>query len=111
MADLVCRGVVAGLVTSPRSVWSAGTRAGQTVGRRTMGEPHASDSSEPDSELYREAAAELVDIHTHDPADAHREYVRSAAYAEHDQVLRVVGDITGTACLPEVSDDAATIDT
>ena len=33
------RGVIASLVTSPRSVWSAGIRAGQTIGRRTIGEP------------------------------------------------------------------------
>jgi len=30
------RGVITGLLTSPSSVWSAGARAGQTVGRRTM---------------------------------------------------------------------------
>jgi hypothetical protein len=32
------RGLVAGLFTSPRSVWSAGTRAGQHIGRYTIGE-------------------------------------------------------------------------
>jgi hypothetical protein len=110
------RGMIAGLVTSPRSVWSAGTRAGQTVGQRSMGEPqhHRAQRRESDSELYRDAASELVDIHAHDPADAHTEftryaaavgdpalaelYVRSAAYAtyaEHDRVRQVLQDIIG----------------
>lgn len=74
-------GMIAGLFTSPRSVWSAGTRAGQTVGQRSMGDPRQRAAADRDtgSGLYRDAANELVDIHAHDPADAHTEYTRYAA--------------------------------
>lgn len=125
------RGMIAGLVTSPRSVWSAGTRAGQSVGQRSMAEPqhHSTGGGETNSELYRDAASELVDIHAHDPGDAHAEYTRYAAavgdaalaelyvrsaayatYAEHDQVRQVLDDITGGGQPPEMSDDDASID-
>jgi len=124
-------GMIAGLFTSPRSVWSAGTRAGQTVGQRSMGDPRqrAADPDGTGSELYRDAASELVDIHAHDPSDAHDEYTRYAAalgdpalaelyvrsaayatYAEHDQVRQVLDDIIGGVQPPEVSDDDASID-
>ena len=123
------RGMIAGLVTSPRSVWSAGSRAGQTLARRGAGEPspHAADTAA--TGLYRDAASELVDIHAHDPADAHTEYtryaaavgdpdlaelyVRSAAYTthgDHDQVRRVLDDIVNGGQPPELSDDDASID-
>ena len=121
-------GLFAGLVNGPRTIWTAAARAGQSVGRRTTGQ-RADGIEEAGPELYREAAAELVDIHAHDPRDAHRQYrryadavgdpalaalyVRSTAYstyAEHYQVRQVVEQITGTAQPPEVSDDPATID-
>ena len=126
------RGMIAGLFTSPRSVWSAGTRAGQSVGQRSMADPHhRSDtpSAAAGGELYREAASELVDIHAHDPGDAHAEYtryadaigdpalaelyVRSAAYAtyaDHDQVRQVLGEILDGVQPPAMSDDDANID-
>jgi len=47
----VHRGLLANLVTSPRSVWSAGARAGQSVGRRTVRDRHATVGGEPGSEL------------------------------------------------------------
>jgi hypothetical protein len=96
-----------------------------------MGEPqhHRAQRRESDSELYRDAASELVDIHAHDPADAHTEYTRYAAavgdpalaelyvrsaayatYAEHDRVRQVLQDIIGGTRPPEVSDDDASID-
>ncbi|MCW2686181.1 MAG: hypothetical protein JWR37_1071, partial [Mycobacterium sp.] len=109
----VRRGRVAGLFTSPRSVWSAGTRAGQHIGRYTMVEQDG-PAAPAGSELYRDAAAELIDIHAHNPADACGEYSRYAAaladsalaelyvrraayatYADHDQVIHVVAAITG----------------
>ena len=121
-------GLFTGLVNGPRAIWTAAAQAGQSVGRRTTGETPAVEEVGP--ELYRAAAAELVDIHAHDPRDAHLQYrryadavgtpalaalyVRSTAYstyAEHDQVRQVVEQITGTAQPPEVSDDAATIAT
>lgn len=121
-------GIVAGLFTSPCSVWSAGTRAGQTVGQRSMGDPRQR-TGDTGTELYRDAASELVDIHAHDPSDAHTEYsryaaalgdpalaelyVRSAAYAtyaDHDQVRQVLDDIIDGVQPPEVSDDDASID-
>lgn len=125
------RGMIAGLLTSPRSVWSAGTRAGQRVGQPSMPRPqhHKAPRGERAAELYRAAASELVDIHAHDPGDAHAEYtryaaavgdpalaelyVRSAAYAtypEHDQVHPVLQDIIGDPRPPDVSDDDASID-
>ncbi len=124
-------GMIAGLLTSPRSVWSAGTRAGQTVGQRSMGDPRqrTADPSDTGTELYRDAASELVAIHAHDPADAHAEYTRYAAalgdpalaelyvraaayatYADHDQVRQVLDDIIGGGQPPEVSADDASID-
>lgn len=122
-------GMLAGLFTSPRSVWSAGTRAGQNIARQTMGEQDATAAAA-GSELFREAATELVDIHAHNPADAREQYtryagalpdpalaelyVRSAAYAtyaDHDHVIQVVTAITGAPRPPRVSDDAANIDT
>lgn len=124
-------GMIAGLFTSPRSVWSAGTRAGQSVGQRSMGEQgqRPAERSDTGSELYRDAATELVDIHAHDPADAHTEYTRYAAaigdpalaelyvrsaayaaYADHNQVCQVLADIIGGVQPPEVSDDDASID-
>lgn len=120
------RGLIAGLVTSPRSIWSVGENAGQQVGRRTMGEEPAGEGG---AELYRDAAAELVDIHAHDPHDAQREYARYAAalsdpalaelyvrsaaysaYADHAEVRQVIEEITGATQLPEVSDGPANID-
>ena len=122
------RGLVAGLFTSPRSVWSAGTRAGQNAARRTMGEPDGAQQRSGGSALYREAAAELIDIHAQNPAAARREYthfaaalgdptlaqlyVRSAAYAsygDHDDIHDVVAEITAAAALrpPATSDRAA----
>ena len=73
----------AGLVNGPRGVWAAGARAGQQVGRRTLRErgTPASDDATTGPELYRAAAAELVDIHAHDPHDAQREYRRYAGRA------------------------------
>jgi len=124
-------GMIAGLFTSPRSVWSAGTRAGQIVGQRSVGDPRQRVAAAGDTgtELYRDAANELVGIHAHDPADAHTEYTRYAAalgdpalaelyvrsaayatYAEHDQVRQVLDDIIGGVQPPEVSDDDASID-
>jgi hypothetical protein len=115
------RGVFAGMVNGPRGVWAAGARAGQQVGRRTMerhGTP-AGDNATTGPKLYRAAAAELVDIHAHDPHDAQREYrryaaaladpavaelyVRSAAYAtyaDHEQVRQVVEQITSVSQTP-----------
>lgn len=123
------RGAMAGLFTSPRSVWSAGTRAGQSIGRYSVGESDQDTPAE-GAELYREAAGELVDIYAHDPADARTQYahyaaavgdlalaelyVRSAVYAtyaDHNEVAQVVEDITRAAHGPELSDDTATIDT
>jgi hypothetical protein len=93
-----------------------------------MGEPDGTEQRSGDSALYREAAAELVDIHAQNPADARREYahfvaalgkptlaqlyLRSAAYAsygDHDEVHGVVAEITGavTPCPPATSDFAA----
>ena len=128
----VRRGTFASLFTSPGSVWSAGARAGQSVARNTMGDPGRGERSADTAgaQLYREAAGELVDIYAHDPADARAQYahyaaaigdpamaelyVRSAAYAtyaDHDEVAQVVEDITHGTHGPELSDDAATIDT
>ena len=123
------RGLFAGLVSGPRALWTAAAQAGQSVGRRTTGQ-RADGIEEAGPELYREAAAELVDIHAYDPRDAYLQcrryvdavgapalaalYVHSTAYstyAEHDQVRQVVEQVTGAAQPPEVSDDAATIDT
>ncbi|WAX58542.1 hypothetical protein M6B22_07195 [Jatrophihabitans cynanchi] len=131
------RGLVAGLFTSPRSVWSAGTRAGQKVARRTIGQPGGAEQPSGESALYRDAAAELVDIHANDPADARRKYahfaaavadptlaalyVRSAAYASYadqDEVRAVVTEITSPAptgsprgSREELLDGAGNIDT
>jgi hypothetical protein len=116
----VRRGLFTGQVNGPRAAWAAGARSGRQVGRRTMGEraePGTDDAAGPG--LYRAAAAELVDIHAHDQYDAQLEYrryavalgdpalaelyLRSAAYAtypEHQQVRRVLEQITGTAQTP-----------
>jgi hypothetical protein len=118
------RGLLASLVTSPRSIWSAGENAGQQIGRRAMGEELGGDGAQ----LHRAAAAELVDIHAHDPDDAQREYARYAAalgdpalaelyvraaaynaYTGHDQVRQIIEAITGSTPLPEVSDGHASI--
>jgi hypothetical protein len=122
------RGLFAGLVNGPHTIWAAADQAGQSVGRRTMGQTPAGEQVGP--ELIRAAAAELIHIHAHDPHAAQLEYrryadaagdpalaalyVRSAAnstHAEHDHLRKVVEQITGAAQPPEASDDAATIDT
>ncbi len=122
------RGAITGLFTSPRSVWSAGTRAGQSIPRHATGKPDRAEHV--GAELYREAAGELVDIYAHNPDDARNQYasyaaavgdpalaeiyVRSAAYAtyaDHSDVAQVVDEITRRATHPpEVSDDATPVD-
>jgi hypothetical protein len=106
------RGAVRGLFTSPSSVWSAGARAGQSIGHYTTGVRDRSEQSD-GAELYREAAGELLDIYVHDVDEARSQYasyaaavgdhalaelyVRSAAYAtygEHGEVAQVVEEIT-----------------
>lgn len=94
------RGMIAGLFTSPRSVWSAGTRAGQSIGRYTMGESEQGHHTR-NSNLCREAAAELVDIHAHDPNDARRQY---DAHADHNQVAQVVTDVTSAPAATDPQD-------
>jgi hypothetical protein len=128
-------GLISGLIASPRSVWSAGTRAGQTLAQRSTGATADQPREAADGALYREAAAELVDIHAHDPADASRQYahyaaavgdprlaelyLRAAAYAsnrDHVDVRAVLDQITGATTQPdtppkkELSDGDASID-
>ena len=121
------RGLLSSLVTSPRSVWTAGTNAGRQVGRRTMGETRP--AHEHGGDLYRDAALELVDIHSTEPRAAQREYqayaaalgdpaiaqlyLRSAAYSAHpdaNDARQVVEEITGHSQLEELSDGAASIE-
>ena len=123
------RGAIARLFTSPRSVWSAGARAGQSIGRYTIGD-RDQPAQPAGAELYREAAGELVDIYAHCPEDARHQYgsyaaavgdpalaelyVRSATYttyADHGEVAQVVDEITHRTHGPEVSDETGTIDT
>ena len=107
------RGLFTGLVSGPRGVWAAGARAGQQVGRRTMTQ-RADGAAQAGPQLYRAAAGEILDIHTHDPSEARLEYrryadalgdaalaelyVRSAAhdaYTEHHHARQVVEQIIG----------------
>jgi hypothetical protein len=74
----------------------------------------ADDKEQAGAQLYRAAAGEILDIHSHDPSDDRLEYrryadalgdpalaelyVRSAAYgtyAEHHQARQVSGEIIG----------------
>jgi hypothetical protein len=113
------RGLFAGLVSGPRGVWAAGARAGQHLGRRTMGQ-RGDGIENTDPQLYRAAAREILDVHAHDPRDAHVEYlryadavgdralaelyVRSAAhttYGEPDRARLVVEQITSADSSPQ----------
>lgn len=120
------RGLLGSLITSPRTVWAAGSTAGQQLGRRTMGETRTSSQA---SDLYREAAAELVELHVTDPGAAQREYqayaealgdpaiaqlyLRSAAittYTDPGDAHQIVEAITGAQRLKELSDGPASIE-
>jgi transcriptional regulator of met regulon len=118
------RGMIASLFTSPGSVWSAGMRAGQSLARNTTGNERCRHDDVDDgtgSQLYREAARELVEIYAHDPSDARAEYlnyaaavgdlamaelhIRAAAYATyagHDEVAQLIDDITQGAPTSEL---------
>jgi hypothetical protein len=104
------------LITGPRGVWTAGTRAGEHVARRTRGERVRIGAERVEPELYRAAAREILDIHAHNPREAHLEYrryadalgdpalaelhLRSAAhatYGEPDAVRLVVEQITNAS--------------
>jgi hypothetical protein len=68
----------AGLITGPRGVWTAGTRAGEHVASRTRGERVRIGAERVEPGLYRAAAREILDIHAHNPREAHLKYRRYA---------------------------------
>lgn len=118
------RGLVSGLISSPRTIWSAGETAGRQAGQRTMAGIRSRPADDISVQLYREAAAELVQIYSQNPRDAHEQYqryaavlgdpvlaelyVRSAAYAVHpynpSHLATVVDEITRSVLAQEVSD-------
>ena len=123
------RGLLTGLLNSPRTIWSAGETAGRQAGQRTMAGTRPGDEGDVGAEPYRDAATELVEIHGHHPGDARQQYqryaaalgdaalaelyVRSGAYnAYPDDPARVadtVQEITQVAGDEEVSDAGAII--
>ena len=118
------RGLARSVISSPRSIWSAGETAGRQAGQRTMAGSRPGPADNAAGELYRDAATELVEIFGYDPRDAHEQfqryaaaigdpglaelYVRSAAYSAHPDnpstVSAVVHEITRSLRVQEVSD-------
>ena len=62
------RGLARSVISSPRSIWSAGETAGRQAGQRTMAGSRPGPADNAAGELYRDAATELVEIFCLRPA-------------------------------------------
>jgi hypothetical protein len=81
------RGVIAGLFASPLTAWHAGTRAGQRLSRPSTVREREHEAGP--GRHYRDAAAELVTIYSHDRADAVSQYHAYAAAVGSDDLAEL----------------------